>query len=62
MIYQKLISSRNQPSKFRTRYWVEINNESRGADNNNNDNNNNNNNNNNNDEKQQHRNSRCSCK
>ena len=50
MEYQKIINllddTTNQPSKFRTRKWVEINGESRGAyndahDNNNDDNNNN---------------------
>ena len=51
MEYQKIINllddRTNQPSKFKTRNWVEINGESRGAynddHNNNNDNNNNNN-------------------
>ena len=48
MEYQKIMNSlddtTNQPSKFRARIWVELNNESQGAynndDNNNNDNNN----------------------
>ena len=35
MEYQKIINllenASNQPSKFRTKHWVEINNESRGA-------------------------------
>ena len=58
MEYQKIINllddTTNQPSKFRTRNWVEINDESRGAynddniNNNNDDDDNNNNNNNNN--------------
>ena len=60
MEYQKIINllddTTNQPSKFRTRNWVEINDESRGAynddninNNNDDDDDNNNNNNNNND-------------
>ena len=35
MEYQKIINllhnTQNEPSKFRARYWVEINDESRGA-------------------------------
>ena len=50
MEYQKIINSldntTNQPSKFRTRNWVEINGKSRRAYNDDDDNNNNNNNNN----------------
>ena len=49
MEYQKLINflddTTNQPSKFRTRNWVEINDESRGAYGDDGENNNNNNNN-----------------
>ena len=49
MEYQKIINllddTTNQPSKFRTRNWVKINDESQGAYNDNDDNNNNNNNN-----------------
>ena len=46
MEYQKIRNlldlTTNQPSKFRTRYWVEINDELQGAHNNDDDNNNNN--------------------
>ena len=49
MEYQKIINllddATNQPSKFRKRNWVEINDESQGTSNNDNNNNNNNNNN-----------------
>ena len=48
MEYQKIINlldnTSNQPTKFRTRNWVKINNESRAAYNNNNHNENNSNN------------------
>ena len=51
MEYKKIINllddTKNQPSKFRTRNWVEINNKSQGAYNEDDDDNNNNNNNNN---------------